>query len=74
MQYSVSRDIYPKFAIPNILQSSDIGKILDIGISHIWMSGQYLNKENCYNSRTSHDIDMRLGPVAKLDKRNTATS
>ena len=25
------------------------------------------------NSRTSHDIDMKLGPVPKLDKRNMAT-
>ena len=28
----------------------------------------------CHNSRTSNDIDMKLGPVTKLDKRNTATS
>ena len=74
MQYTVSRDICAKFAIPDIPQSSDIGQILGVGISHIWISGQYLIKENCHNSRTSHDIDMRLGPVAKLDKRNTATS
>ena len=26
------------------------------------------------NSRTSYDIDIKLGPVTKLDKRNTATS
>ena len=25
------------------------------------------------NDRTSHDIDMKLGPVIKLDKRKTAT-
>ena len=25
------------------------------------------------NSRTSHDIDMKLGPVPKLDKRNKAS-
>ena len=34
----------------------------------------YLVKENCHNSRTSSDIDMKLGPVTKLDKRDTATS
>ena len=28
-------------------------------------------KENCHNSRTSNDIDMELGPVTKIDKRNT---
>ena len=26
--------------------------------------------ENCHNTRTSNDIDMKLGPVTKLDKRN----
>ena len=31
-------------------------------------------KENSHNSRTSNDIDMKLGTVTKLDKRNTATS
>ena len=33
-----------------------------------------LIKENCHNSRTSNDIDMKLGPVTKFDKRNMATS
>ena len=27
-------------------------------------------KENCYNSRTNDDIDMKFGPVPKLDERN----
>ena len=27
-------------------------------------------KRTCHNSRTSHNIDMKLGPVTKLDKRN----
>ena len=27
-------------------------------------------KENCHNFRTSDDIDMKLGPVSKFDKRN----
>ena len=31
-------------------------------------------KENCYNSRTSDDIDIKLGPVTKLDKKNKKTS
>ena len=31
-------------------------------------------KENCRNSRTSNGIDMKLGLVTKLDKRNMATS
>ena len=33
-----------------------------------------VKSENCHNSRTSHDIDMKLGPITKLDKRNTAPS
>ena len=31
-------------------------------------------KENGHNSRTSTDIDMKLVPVTKLDKRNKTTS
>ena len=30
--------------------------------------------ENCYNSRPSNDIDMKLEPVTKFDKRNKTTS
>ena len=33
-----------------------------------------LLKENCHKSRTGNDIDMKLGPVTKLDKRNKITS
>ena len=32
--------------------------------------GQSLIKENCHNPRTSDSIDMKLGPVTKLDKGN----
>ena len=31
-------------------------------------------KENCPNSKTSDDIDMKLGPVTQLDKRNKTAS
>ena len=31
-------------------------------------------KENCHNSRTSDDIDIKLGPVTKINKKNKATS
>ena len=33
-----------------------------------------LVKENCHNSKPSDDIDMKLGPVSKLYKRNKITS
>ena len=45
-----------------------------MGISNFWISGQSLIEGNCYNSRTSDAIDMKLGPVAKLDTRNKTTS
>ena len=45
----------------------------DGGISDFWISGQFLINENCDSSRTSNGIDMKLGPVTKLDKRNTKT-
>ena len=60
--------------MPKLSQSPDIGQNSDGDISDFRTSGQSLIKENCYNSRTSHATDMKLGPVTKLDKRNTATS
>ena len=44
------------------------------GFSDFQISGQFLIKRNCNNSTTSDDIDMKLGPVTKLDKRNKKTS
>ena len=46
----------------------------DGAISNVLISGQSLINKNCNNSRTSHDIDMKLGPVTKLDKESTSTS
>ena len=37
-------------------------------------SGQSVLKENYHNSRNSDDIDMKPGPVTKLDKRNKTKS
>ena len=72
-QHSIS-DICAKLGIHNLPQSPVIGKNSDGGISHFRISGQSLIKENCHNSRTSDDIDMKFGPVTKLDKRNKTTS
>ena len=33
-----------------------------------------LINKNCHNSRTSNDADMKLGPLTKIDKKNTVTS
>ena len=52
------------------LQSSYIGQNSDGGISDFQISSQSLIKVNCHNSRTSDDIEMKLGPGTKIDKRN----
>ena len=46
----------------------------DEGISNFWITGQSLMKENCQNSRYDNDIDIKLRPVTKLDKRNKIPS
>ena len=55
-------------------QSPDIKQNSDGGISDFRISGESLIKENCHRSGASYDIDMKLGPVTRLDKRNKATS
>ena len=45
-----------------------------MGISDFRISGQFLNKKNCHNSRTSDYIDIKLGPITKIDKKNKKTS
>ena len=67
-------DVLAKFGIPNLPQSPDIGQTLDEGISDFGIFGQSLIKGNCHNPRTSDDIDMKLRPETKLDKRNKKTS
>ena len=62
-----------KFGIPNSLQSPYIGQNSGEGIFEFQIFGQSLMNKNCDNSRTSNDIDMKLGPVTKCDKRNTTT-
>ena len=55
-------------------ESPDIGQISDEWISEFQISGPSLIKENCHNSTSSNDIDMKLGPATKLNKRNKTTS
>ena len=55
-------------------QSPDIGENAGEGVFDFQISGQSLTKQNCPNSRTSDDIDMKLGPVTILDKKNKAMS
>ena len=68
------KDICFKFSICNLPQSPDIGRNWDRGISDFRISGQSFLKENWHNSRTRNDIDMKLGPVTKLEKRNKTMS
>ena len=67
------RKVRAKFGNPYSSQSPDIGQNSDGCISDFWIPGQSLIKRNCHNSRTSDNIDVKLGPVTKLDKRNKAT-
>ena len=46
----------------------------DEGISDLRISSQSLIKVNCHNSRTTDNIDMKPGPVTKIDKRNKRKS
>ena len=63
-----------KFGITNLSQSLDNGQNSTERISNFRVSGQFLVNVNCPNSWSSDDIDMKLGTVIKLDKRNKTTS
>ena len=53
----------------DLSQSQDTGQNSEWGIYDFQISGQSFMSKNFRNS--SHDIDMKLGPATKLDKRNT---
>ena len=59
--------------LPNLPQSPDIGQNLNGSISDFRISDQSLIKQNCHNFRTNDGINMKLGPVTKLDKCNKTT-
>ena len=74
IQYHFIRNVRAKFGIPYSPQSSDIGQNSDRGIFDFRISGQSLIQRNCHNSRTSDDVDMKLGSVTKRNKKNKTTS
>ena len=74
IQYHFIRHIRAKFGTPNSSQSPDIGQNQDGGIYDFRISGESFIKEIVQNSRTSHDIDTKLGPVTKLYKRRNKTT
>ena len=39
----------------------------------VFLLSNFKFPENCHNSRTNDDTDMKLGPITKLDKRNKTT-
>ena len=74
IQYRFIVDICGKFGMSSSPQSPDIGQNSDRDYFDFRIFGQSLIKENFHNSRTSDDIDMKLGPVTTLDKRNKTMS
>ena len=69
IQYHFIWHICAKFGISFLPQSLDIAPNSDEGVSDFRISGQSLIKRNCHKSRTSDDIDMKIGPVTTRDKR-----
>ena len=57
-----------------MLHYPDIEQNSDGSISDFQISGQSRVKVKCHKSRTSDDIDMKLGPVTELAKRDKSTS
>ena len=74
IQQHFIRDIRAKFDISNFGQSPDVGQNSGEGISDFRISGQSIIKEYCHICRSSDDIDMKLGAITKLDKRNKKKS
>ena len=60
--------------MPNSPQSPDIWQNLDACISDLRIFGQFFINKNCHDSRTSHNIDMKLRSATKLEKRKKVTS
>ena len=60
IQQHLIRNICVKFVIRNLSQSPDIEQSLDGSISNFQVSGKSLINENCDNSRTNDDNDMKL--------------
>ena len=73
IQKTFIRDVRAKFGICNLLHFPDIGQNSDKGLSNNWNFGQSFINENYHNFRSSHDIDIKLGPVTKTNNRNEAT-
>ena len=65
--------------MPNLVfPTCSILQILDKTQTEVFLHSGFLVKslikENCHNSKTSDDIDVKLGPETKIYKRNETTS
>ena len=68
------RDIRAKFGNPNLCQSPGVGQNPDEGISDFRIPGQSCKNENYHDSITTHDNDMKLGPVTAIEKKKNAAT
>ena len=68
------RDIRAKFGNPNLRQSPDVGQNPDEGISDFRIPDQSCKNENYHDYITTHDNDMKVGPVTAIEKKNAATT
>ena len=67
------RDIRAKFGNPNLCQSPGVGQNPDEGISDFRIPDQSCKNENYHDSITTHDNDMKLGPVTAIEKKKKKT-
>ena len=74
IQLHFIRDVRVKFGISNLPQSPSIEQDSGWGISGFRISIQSLIKENCHNSRTNDDVEIKLGPATRVDKINKTTN
>ena len=65
---------FSNFSLETLLQNLVSLNCSRAQMSNFRISDQSLINQNCLNSRTSIDVEIKLGQVIKLDKRNRATS
>ena len=70
-QQHVIKKIYDKFGVTNSIQSRDTDKNSERVIFDFGIFCQSFINENFHNQTTSRDIDMKLGPVIKLNNKST---
>ena len=64
-QKNCVRTVYYTLIMSELAPSSDVSQNPYRIIFDFWISVKFLIQKNCYNSRTTNDIDIKLGPVTK---------